>query len=114
MNMWRPVRPHALPDDAAADVRRIESIWTNCRTRFGQGGPFLFGAFGAADAMYAPVVSRLHTYAVAVNIASRAYMDAVMRLPAWTEWRQAALREVWVLQRNEVDWPQVPREPPGG
>ena len=67
MNLWRPVMPRALPDDVAANVRRIEHIWTDCRTRFGMGGPFLFGRFGAADAMYAPVVSRFHTYAVEVG-----------------------------------------------
>ena len=62
MNMWRPVKKRDLPDDVAANVRRIDAMWTDCRARFGAGGPFLFGAFGAADAMYAPVVSRLHTY----------------------------------------------------
>ena len=110
MNMWRPVMPRELPDDVAANVRRIEHIWTDCRTRFGQAGPFLFGAFGAADAMYAPVVSRFHTYAVTVGPAAERYMQAVMALPAWTEWRSAALQEPWVLSRNEIDWPQVPRE----
>jgi len=62
MNMRRPVKPHELAADAAADVRRIERLWGDCRARFGQNGPFLYGAFGAADAMYAPVVSRFHTY----------------------------------------------------
>ncbi|MEA2987309.1 MAG: glutathione S-transferase, partial [Alphaproteobacteria bacterium] len=84
--------------------------WTDCRTRFGDDGRFLFGAFGVADAMYAPVVSRLHTYAAAVGPAARAYMAAVMDLPAWAEWRAAALKEPWVMPGNEVDWPAVPRE----
>jgi glutathione S-transferase len=110
MNMWRPARARALPEEVATDVARIEFIWTDCRTRFGQAGPFLFGAFGAADAMYAPVVSRFHTYAVTVGPAAERYMQAVMALPAWTEWRSAALQEPWVLSRNEIDWPQVPRE----
>jgi glutathione S-transferase len=110
MNMWRLVMKRELTEEVVADVRRIEAIWTDCRTRFGQGGPFLFGGFGAADAMYAPVVSRLHTYAVEVGAAARAYMAAVMGLPAWAEWRNAALREPWVLHRNEVDWPQVRRD----
>ena len=64
MNMWRPVKPRQLTPEAAADVARIDAMWTDCRNRFGAGGPFLFGAFGAADAMYAPVVSRFHTYGV--------------------------------------------------
>ena len=67
MNMWRPVKPRALDDGAAADVARIDAIWSECRAKFGAGGAFLYGAFGAADAMYAPVVSRLHTYAVEVS-----------------------------------------------
>src|SRR5262252_9583718 len=95
MNMWRPVKARDLTPEVQANVRRIVTIWTDCRTRFGAGGPFLFGAFGAADAMYAPVVSRLHTYAVEVDAAARAYMDAVMALPVWAEWRAAALKEPW-------------------
>src|SRR5581483_1122197 len=54
MNVWRPVKARELPEDARANVRRIDAMWTDCRTRFGDGGPFLFGSFGAADAMYAP------------------------------------------------------------
>jgi glutathione S-transferase len=110
MNMWRPVLPRQLDADAKANVARIDSIWTDCRARFGAGGPFLYGAFGAADAMYAPVVSRFHTYAVEVSVAARDYMRAVMALPAWNEWRHAALREPWVLPHDEVDWPAVERE----
>ena len=109
MNMWRPVMARELTPQALADVSRIEAIWTDCRTRFGAGGPFLFGGFGAADAMYAPVVSRFHTYAIKVSAVARAYMDAVMGLPAWQEWRAAALREPWVLAKDEVDWPVVHR-----
>ena len=107
MNMWRPVIKRDLTPEAAANVARIEAIWNECRTHFGKGGPFLFGRFGAADAMYAPVVARLHTYAVAVGASTRAYMDAVMALPAWREWYEAAVKEPWVLAADEVDWPTV-------
>jgi glutathione S-transferase len=110
MNMWRPVIPRELPGDVAANVRRIEHIWTDCRTRFGQGGPFLFGRFGAADAMFAPVVSRFQTYAVEVGAVARDYMKAMIALPAWAEWRAAAIKEPWVLSEDEVDWPTVLRE----
>ena len=82
-------------------------MWADCRARFGQGGAFLFGRFGAADAMYAPVVARLHTYGVDLGATTRAYMDAVMALPAWREWYAAALKEPWVLAEDEVDWPTV-------
>jgi len=110
MNVGRPVQARALDDGAATDVARIDAIWQECRTRFGGGGPFLYGTFGAADAMYAPVVWRLHTYAVAVSATARAYMDAMIALPAWQEWREAARREPWILPHDEVDWPRVPRE----
>jgi glutathione S-transferase len=110
MNIRRPVIPRPLDAGAAADVARIQSIWTESRDRFGASGPFLYGAFGAADAMYAPVVSRLHTYAVEVGTVARTYMAAMMGLPAWAEWRDAARRETSVLQHDEVDWPEVKRE----
>ena len=110
MNMWRPVKARALDDAAKADVARIEAIWNSCRTRFGAGGAFLYGAFGAADAMYAPVVSRLHTYGVDVGGTAQTYMRAMMALPAWREWRDAARREPWVLPHDEVDWPEVLKE----
>jgi len=110
MNVWRPVIPRPLDADAKADVARIDAIWTECRSRFGEGGRFLYGGFGAADAMYAPVVWRFHTYAVAVSAAARDYMTAIMALPAWTEWGDAARREPWVLPHDEVDWPEVKRE----
>jgi len=110
MNLARPVKKRALDDGAATDAARIDTIWSECRVRFGAGGAFLFGAFGAADAMYAPVVWRFHTYAVDVSPAARAYMDAVIALPASIEWREAARREPWVLPHDEVDWPEVPRQ----
>lgn len=108
MNVARPVKRRALDDGATADAARIDAIWSECRAA--SGGPFLFGGFGAADAMYAPVVWRFHTYAVELSAAARSYMGAVMALPAWNEWRDAARRESWVLPHDEVDWPDVPRE----
>ena len=109
MNLWRPVKARELSADAQANVARIDAIWTDCRSRFGKEGAFLFGAFGAADAMYAPVVARLAAYAVEVSAPSRAYTAAVMALPAWGEWKRAALEETWVLPEDEVDWPTVLR-----
>ncbi len=109
MNMWRPVKKLALSAETAANVARIDAMWSDCRARFGHDGPFLFGRFGAADAMYAPVVSRFHTYEIEVGAASAAYMQAVMALPAWQEWHAAALKEEWLLEEDEVDWPTVLR-----
>ncbi len=108
MNMWRPVKARALDAGTATDVARIDAIWSACLRA--SGGPFLFGAFSAADAMYGPVVSRFYTYAVEVSAAARDYMRAFMALPAWSEWREAARREPWVLPHDEVDWPQILRE----
>jgi glutathione S-transferase len=107
MNLWLPVKSRPLPEDAMADVRRIVALWADCRKHFGQRGLFLFGAFGAADAMFAPIVARLHTYGVNVDETTRSYMDAIMALPAWNEWRAAALKEPWIMRGNEPDWPLV-------
>src|SRR5580704_6094905 len=110
MNIRRRVKLRPLDQGTAADAARIDAIWNECRAQFGGGGPFLYGAFCAADAMYAPVVWRFHTYVVEVSAASRAYMDAIIALPASVEWREAARREPWVLSHDEVDWPEVLRE----
>jgi glutathione S-transferase len=107
MNLWLPAKPRPQPEDVMENVRRIDSLWADCRARFGQEGLFLFGAFGAADAMYAPVVARLHTFGLNVGAVSRSYMDAVMALPAWKEWYAAAMKEPWIMKHNEPDWPLV-------
>ena len=110
MNMSRSVMPRELTREVQSDVRRVETIWTDCRARYGASGDFLFGSFGAADAMYVPIVARFHTYAVPVDAVARAYMDVVMTLPAWDEWQAAARKEPWVLPEDEVDWPSIHRE----
>ena len=75
---------------ALADIARVTEIWRHCRRRFGSGGDFLFGRVGAADAMYAPVVSRFVTYDVPLDEVSAAYREAVLALPAMREWLAAA------------------------
>jgi len=94
----RPVRKIALTPDVESDVARIEAAWEDARSRFGAGGPFLFGAFSAADAMFAPVVNRFHTYDIAVRPGTRAYMDAIMALPAWKAWIAGAEGEPWRIE----------------
>ena len=94
-NFRRPPRAVPISPEVRADVDRIEALWADARARFGQGGPFLFGAFSAADAMYAPVVNRLHAYAVPVGPETRAYMEAVMALPAWRDWIAGGAAEPW-------------------
>lgn len=101
MNLHRPIRAIALSADARANVARIQEIWTDCRERYGKLGPFLFGRFGAADAMFAPVVHRLRTYAIAVGPAAQAYAETMMALPAFQEWTRAGLAETLVIERFE-------------
>ena len=109
MNMWRPPAKKELSADARANVARVQELWTDARNRFGAGGPFLFGRFSIADAMYAPVVSRFETYAIEVTAPVRAYMQAMTALPAWQEWRRAGLAEPWVIAKFEEHYPEVRR-----
>ncbi len=102
MNMRRPVKRRALTAEAAADVARIEDAFAQARREFGAAGPFLFGAFSAADAMFAPVVNRLHIYAAPVSPQTRAYMDAVMALPAWRDWSAGAFGELWTIEKYDL------------
>lgn len=101
MNVRREPKPVALGPQVEADVARIVAGWTGARSRFGAAGPFLYGAFSATDAMYAPVVSRFHSYAVAVPAEIRTYMAAVMNLPAWSEWVEAGRSEPWHLADSD-------------
>jgi len=91
----------------ARDVERITALWRQARERFGGEGPFLYGAFSAADAMYAPVVTRLDTYGIAVDPASQDYMRAVLAMPAYREWLAAALDESWIVAQDEIDEPAL-------
>ena len=102
MNLHRPVGAVTLSANASADIARVQQIWIECRERYGKFGPFLFGAFGGADAMFAPVVHRFRTYAIPVAAAVRDYMDAMMSLPAFQEWTRAALAETLVIEKFET------------
>jgi glutathione S-transferase len=75
---------------AAADIERVQQIWRDARSRFGSAGPFLFGRFTIADAMYAPVVTRFRTYNIPVDPVSAAYMDTILALPSMMAWYRAA------------------------
>jgi glutathione S-transferase len=90
-----------MTPEAARDIARITAIWEQCRKDHGAGGEFLFGHFTAADAYYAPVVSRLRTHAVALPPVAQAYADAVLRLPAMQDWTAAALRETEFVAEDE-------------
>jgi glutathione S-transferase len=93
MDLQREPARGEWPAEAAADIERVQAIWAECRQRFGSGGPFLFGRFSAADAMYAPVVTRFHRYGVPLDPKLAAYRDAVLALPAMQDWTAAARKE---------------------
>jgi glutathione S-transferase len=93
VNFARRIIKRDLPPAVAADIKRIEAFWSDCRARFGQSGQFLFGAFCAADAMFAPVVTRFITYDVKLDSDCTAYCKAIMALPAMQDWQDAALGE---------------------
>jgi glutathione S-transferase len=103
MNIRRPVSPRPPSAAVDADVRRITAMWEETRARFGAGGPFLFGAFGAADAFYAPVASRFRTYAIQLEPSASAYVDAVFAHPPMAEWVKRGFAETWVVPSDEVD-----------
>ena len=94
MNLKRR-KKRVLTPEVEADVRRITEMWRDARARFGASGEFLFGAFSAADCMYAPVATRFVSYGIDVDPVSAAYVEAVYRLPAFREWQKAALGETW-------------------
>ena len=89
------------------DIERITSIWRDCRKRFAgafqKDDGFLFGAFGAADAMFAPVVTRFRTYGVKLDTDSDAYCNAVLAQPAMKDWIDAAKHEPWLIAAYELD-----------
>jgi len=91
--------------EVAADIERIQRIWTDCRERFGLSGPYLFGAFTVADAMYAPVVLRFKTYAVQLSPIAQEYANTVLALPALQEWIEAALAESEIIPAFEPATP---------
>ncbi|WP_077968365.1 glutathione S-transferase family protein [Ensifer adhaerens] len=100
MNVRREKR--ALEADAAvrADVARIEQIWKEALAQ--SGGPFLFGAFSAADAMYAPVVNRFDAYDLVADPGTLGYMERVKALPAFRKWEEAARAEPWIVLEDEI------------
>jgi glutathione S-transferase len=95
----RRAAPLPLEEAAEADLARIQAIFTETTAQF--GGPFLFGAFSAADAFFAPVASRLDTYALPLEAPARAYCDTVLALPDFAQWREAAQAESWVIEKWE-------------
>lgn len=86
-----------------ADIDRIIAVWCDCRRRYGAAGPFLFGRFSIADAMFAPVVARFKTYHVRLAAMESEYVDAILSLAPMRDWRAAAKAEPWTIEADEVD-----------
>ena len=102
MNVRRRIEGHKIDDGVRADVVRILTLWAEARARFGKGGPFLFGTFGAADIIYAPVVSRFITYGIGVPGFAATYMEAVWEHEWLQAWITASEAEDWVIEQYEV------------
>jgi glutathione S-transferase len=102
MNVRHQFPPKPLSDDTRAEVMRILELWAQARARHGQGGPYLFGTFGAVDIMFAPVVTRLVTYSIPVPRFAAAYVEAILNHPWMVQWVEAAQEEPWVIENLEV------------
>lgn len=102
MNVRKRIDGLELTEEARHDIVRILGLWAEARARFGKGGPFLFGTFGAADIFYAPVVSRFITYGIGVPGFAQAYMQAVWEHDWLQEWVRSAEDEQWVIEQFEV------------
>lgn len=100
MNIRRKRRAIDLPEGVTKDVARIETLWKEALAR--SGGPFLYGAFSAADAMYAPVVNRLEVYCLTEDPVALGYMERIKAHPAWRKWQEAALAEPWIVPEDEA------------
>lgn len=111
MNLGRDYSGLGRTAGALRDIARIEALWADTRTRFGGGGPFLFGpAFGAADAMFAPVVARFLGWKPEVSPETAAYCAAVRGHELVSEWYDAAAAEPddWLIE----DYERTPEPPP--
>jgi glutathione S-transferase len=103
MNIRRPKRAVMLSDNATANIKRIDEIWSSCRKQHGKSGPYLFGKFSVADCMYTPVASRFETFDIKLSRTSQAYANALLDTPAYQVWKEMALKETWIVKEDEVD-----------
>jgi len=103
MNIRRRLqRAPDWPEDTRADLDRLFALWGGLRARHGGEGDFLFGPRSIADAMFAPVVTRLRTYAVDAPQVAQAYCAAILADPAFQEWERAAEAEPWTIEQTEA------------
>lgn len=102
MNCRKHFPDFSYPGAVQADIDRIVMLWTHCRNRYGADGDWLFGRFTIADAMYAPVVVRLHGYDVKVSGVAQQYIDAMLANPHLQEWIEAGRQETEVIAKDEA------------
>ncbi|AUX43014.1 glutathione S-transferase [Sorangium cellulosum] len=102
MNVRRKIQGVALTGAASQDIARVQAIWSDCRSRFGQEGEFLFGRFTIADAMYAPVATRFDTYGVELDEVSRRYVASILALPAMQAWIAKAKEETIIEEYEAI------------
>jgi glutathione S-transferase len=106
MNIRASYPGKGMTPGVRADIERITGLWRDCRKRFSgafqKDDGFLFGTFGAADAMYAPVVTRFRTYDVKLDSETDAYCNAVLAQPAMKDWIDAAKHEPWLISAYEL------------
>lgn len=101
MNVRRVFPAQPMSNAVAENVARIDALWAQARERFGAGGPYLFGEFGATDIMFAPVVFRFWGYELPASPVAQAYIDAMLAHPWMVEWVEGAKAESWVLDQYE-------------
>ena len=102
MNARATGRKTAPNPERTAEIARIQDLWEECRARFGSGGPWLFGEFSAADAMYAPVILRLRTYGDSIRDSTAEYMTTVLGDGHMHDWLAAAAAESWTIEASEI------------
>ncbi len=102
MNVRRKIDGFTPSSLCKQEIDRVAEIWTSCRQRFGQSGPFLCGKFGIIDAMFAPVVSRFHSYGIELEGIAADYMQAILTLSMMEEWTESARGEEWVIEAVEM------------
>lgn len=90
------------PDDTRADLDRLFELWGGLRARYGGEGQFLFGPRTIADAMYAPICTRLRTYAVDAPQVAQAYCASIFADPAFQDWERAAEAEPMTIEQTEA------------
>lgn len=94
-----------ITPEVLADIERIDHIWTICRTQFSSDGPWLFGSYTLADAMFAPVVSRFNSYQISVSTDAKQYVSTVLNDPHMLQWYSDSQSEPWVIDESERPFP---------